>query len=78
MINQTMNTRRRQAELVMPACDTTVAAATRALPLAGGVSVPAAAVASFDGTAVSGYGHTTDDTVIKGAFPGASAWSPPI
>jgi hypothetical protein len=49
----------------------------------GVVSLPAAGaiapVTGIQGTAVCGYRLTTDAAVaVKGAFPGTSAWSPPI
>ena len=58
-------------------------ASVRALPISTGVvSLPAAgAIASVtgnQGTAVCGYRLTTDAVAVKGAFPGTSAWSPPI
>ncbi|HET6624759.1 MAG TPA: hypothetical protein VFG63_00080 [Nocardioidaceae bacterium] len=67
-----------QAGFAMPVCGSGLVAAVRALPM--GVS-PAAADrkrSSIDATTVSGYGHVTDVAVLKGAFPGTSAWSPPI
>jgi hypothetical protein len=64
----------------MPESIRPCAAAVRALP---GTTVPAAgpmtAVVTSDvqGTAVRGYLRGTD-VVLTGAFPGTSAWSPPI
>ena len=60
-------------------------ASVRALPMTTGVvSLPAAgaivlagADQGIQGTTVCGYRHVTD-VVVKGAFPGTSAWSPPI
>jgi len=45
----------------------------------GGVTAGSRTVeASIQGTAVCGYGHINDAVaVLKGAFPGTSAWSPP-
>ncbi len=39
-----------------------------------------ASVCTFrvNGTRVSAYAHGTDLAIVKGAFPGTSAWSPPI
>ena len=56
------------------------AAAVRALPTVGGVSVNAAAWGkgrSADVAPVRAYALITD-AVVEGAFPGTSAWSPPI
>lgn len=57
-------------------------ASVRLLPATQGVvSVPAGAVRATgdQGTPVCGYSHITDLAVaVKGAFPGTSAWSPPI
>jgi hypothetical protein len=33
---------------------------------------------SVDATPVCGYRHIAVDAAVKGAFPGTSAWSPPI
>jgi hypothetical protein len=59
------------------------AAAVRALPTMGGVSVVAGAAGTerrIAGEAqVRVYtGTTTDFFVLDGTFPGTSAWSPPI
>lgn len=58
-------------------------ASVRVLPVSTGVvSLPAAGaiapVTGVEGTAVCGYRLTTDAVAVKGAFPGTSAWSPPI
>jgi hypothetical protein len=56
------------------------AAAVRALRPVGGVSVGAAADVkrrSADVAPVCGFTHITDG-VLEDAFPGTSAWSPPI
>ena len=61
-------------------------ASVRVLPMttgvvslpAGGAIVTAADVQGFQGTAVCGYRRLTDAVAVKGAFPGTSAWSPPI
>jgi hypothetical protein len=55
-------------------------ASLRAFPI---VSVPAAAAAGskcvfVDVVTVPAYGRITDEAVLKGTFPGTSAWSPPI
>lgn len=57
------------------------AAAVRALRPVGGVSVDAAADAkrrSANVAPVCGLTYITDGVVLEGAFPGTSAWSPPI
>ena len=58
-------------------------ASVHVLPMTTGVvSLPAAGaiapVTGIQGTAVCGYRLTTDAVAVKGAFPGTSAWSPPI
>ena len=60
-------------------------ASVRVLPMTTGVvSLPAGAIITaadeqgVQGTAVCGYRHLTDAVAVKGAFPGTSAWSPPI
>jgi len=70
-----------QAEFAMPVCGGGLVAAVRALPFSAGAAVSAAAADSkprIDTTFVSGYRHITDVAVLTGAFPGTSAWSPPI
>ncbi|MGH3333497.1 MAG: hypothetical protein ACRDPJ_19540 [Nocardioidaceae bacterium] len=68
-----------QAGFAMPVSGIAPVAATRALPAMGGVSVIAAGSKRFEATtAVCGYRHITDVVVLTGAFPGTSAWSPPI
>jgi hypothetical protein len=77
-INVTLS---QQAEFAMPVCGGGLVAAVRALPMSVGAPVSAAAADSkprFDTTTVSGYRHITDVVVLTGAFPGTSAWSPPI
>jgi hypothetical protein len=64
----------------MPETNRLCVAPVRALP---GTTVSAAgskaAVVAIDvqGTRVRNYGHMTD-VVLTGAFPGTTAWSPPI
>jgi hypothetical protein len=77
-INVTLS---QQAEFAMPVCGGGLVAAVRALPMSVGAPVSAATADSkprFDTTTVSGYRHITDVVVLTGAFPGTSAWSPPI
>jgi hypothetical protein len=81
MINFDM-TPSQQAEFVMPISGSGLVDAVRALPtpVTSGV-VSAAAAGSkpwVDTTVVCGYRHITDVAVATGAFPGISAWSPPI
>jgi hypothetical protein len=87
MFNTTM-TISRPAGFGMPASTQELTrdrvASVRVLPMTTGVvSLPAAGaiapVTGIQGTAVCGYRLTTDAAVVvKGAFPGTSAWSPPI
>lgn len=62
--------------------DAVPAAAVRTLPAMGGVSTVAAAAGTkrrfADVAQVCTYTHTTGVVVLEGAFPGTSAWSPPI
>lgn len=62
-----------QPAVGMPAC------ASAFHGFEGAVSAPATCAKRrlVDGTTVSAYRGTTDVLVIKGAFPGTSAWSPP-
>jgi hypothetical protein len=65
----------------MPASQRVRVASLRALPLMTGAVIPAAGqkCALIDPTSVAGYSRiVTDVAVVKGAFPGTSAWSPPI
>jgi hypothetical protein len=71
----------------MPVIDRDRAASVRLLPKSTGQLVSPAGLgsqdtsvqATFEGTAVCGYRHIADAVaVVKGAFPGTSAWSPPI
>ncbi len=55
------------------------------MPMSGGASTNlslGASATAVDATAVCGYRHGWTDVVadatVKGAFPGTSAWSPPI
>lgn len=68
-----------QAYFAMPISDRGRIASVRALPLTGVVFAAAGSKSVFvDATPVCGYGHITDVAVLKGTFPGTSAWSPPI
>jgi hypothetical protein len=71
---------RQQAEFGMPISGSGLVAAVRALPNMGGVSAREASWKRpfADTTPVCGYRHITDVAVLTGAFPGTSAWSPPI
>jgi hypothetical protein len=72
------------AGITMPASWTAAAsaAAVRTFPTQGGVSAVAAAAGTkrrlVDVAPVCTYTHITDAVAPKGAFPGTSAWSPPI
>ena len=85
MFNTPMTTSR-PAAFGMPASALEImrdrVASVRALPATQGVvSLPAGSVRAtgVQGTTVCGYSHITDLAVaVKGAFPGTSAWSPPI
>ena len=68
------------ADLGMPASGRVRMASLRALPTTGVLSAGAGQKCAFvDPTLVTGYRLVvTDVAVIKGAFPGPSAWSPPI
>ena len=72
-----------QAGFAMPISwpDAVSAAAVRTLPAMGGVPAHAAAAGkrrSADVAQVCVYTRITDVVVLEGAFPGTSAWSPPI
>lgn len=73
-----------QAGFTMPISwtDAASAAAVRTFPTMGGVSAHAAAAGtkrrSADVAPVCVYTRTADVVVLEGAFPGTSAWSPPI
>jgi len=57
------------------------AAAVRTLPLMGGVSagdVAGTKRRAADVAPVCGHTRITNGFVLDGAFPGTSAWSPPI
>ena len=69
------------AGLGMPASERVRIASLRALPMMTGALVPAAGqkCALIEATSVTSYRWTvTDVAIVKGAFPGISAWSPPI
>ena len=73
-----------QAGIAMPIAwtDGVSVAAVRTLPAMGGVSAHAAAAGtkgrSADVAPVCVYTRVADVFVLEGAFPGTSAWSPPI
>jgi hypothetical protein len=73
-----------QAGIGMPASwrEAVSAVAARTFPTMGGVSVEAAVAGTkrriADVAPVCTYAHITDVDVLEGAFPGTSAWSPPI
>jgi hypothetical protein len=68
----------------MPASVRERAASVRVLPTPGAVAAATAGLActpatGIQGTSVSGYRLDIDAVAVrKGAFPGTSAWSPPI
>jgi hypothetical protein len=74
----------KQAGIAMPISwtDAVSAAAVRTLPSMGGVSAGAALAGTkrrfADVASVCTYTHIADVVVLEGAFPGTSAWSPPI
>lgn len=76
-INMTLSP---QAEFTMPVTGGDLVAAVRALPTGWptGTTPASDMKRPFDTTPVSGYDHITDGAVVNGAFPGTSAWSPPI
>ncbi len=47
------------------------------MPISGRVR-QSAFLTAVDATAVCGYRNLAVDATVKGAFPGTSAWSPPI
>ena len=65
------------AGISMPTISRDRVLSVRALPVTTGVVSLAAGMQRVEGTRVCGYAHI-DDAVVKGAFPGTSAWSPPI
>ena len=74
-----------QADITMPIAwtDAVSVAAVRTLPAMGGVSAHAAAAStkrrSVGMASVCAYTpRIVDVVVLEGAFPGTSAWSPPI
>jgi hypothetical protein len=69
------------ADFGMPVSARVRVVSVRALPMTTGVvsAVAAGSKAVFvDATPVCGYRQITDGAVLEGAFPGTSAWSPPI
>lgn len=79
MVNTTM-TISQSAGTTMPMIARDRVASVRVLPVITGVVCrPAAGEQGIQGTAVRSYRHLTDAVaVVKGVFPGTSAWSPPI
>jgi hypothetical protein len=82
MINTTMQISQ-PAGFGMPMSPRDRVASVRVLPVSTGVvclpTVGAIAPATgIQGTAVRGYRLAIDAVAVKGAFPGTSAWSPPI
>jgi hypothetical protein len=76
----TIVTDTQHADFGMPVSGRVRVAAPRYLPMTTG-AVSAAAVqkcALVQGIAVSGDRFGTTDVVVTAAFPGISAWSPPI
>ena len=67
------------ADFGMPVISRVRVASLRAFPIAAVVPAAQDKCAFDDRTDVWGYGSVdTDVTVLTGAFPGTSAWSPPI
>ena len=48
------------------------------MPMSGRVRVTASVVTDVDATRVCGAYRVITAAVLKGVFPGTSAWSPPI
>ncbi len=67
-----------RTSLGMPSAARARVAALRGLPVTTGVAVVAQADTSALRQAVAVDGDVMTDAVVKGAFPGTSAWSPPI
>jgi hypothetical protein len=65
------------AGISMPTISRDRVLSVRALPVTTGVVSRAAGMQRVEGTRVCGYAHVDDVAVVKGAFPGTSAWSPP-
>ena len=79
MMNTIVNFRQ-QADLGMPASERVRVASLRALPTTGATtSASGQKCARIGSTSVTGYTPVaiSDLAVVKGAFPGTSAWSPP-
>jgi hypothetical protein len=68
------------ADFGMPVSGRGRIASVRALPMTSVVSAVAAGSKSalVSAMPVCRYSRTTDVAVLTGAFPGTSAWSPPI
>ncbi len=67
------------AGITMPMISRDRVMSVRALPVTTGVVALAAGTQRIEGTRVCADSHTADVVaVVKGAFPGTSAWSPPI
>jgi hypothetical protein len=69
-----------QAGLGMPSIERVRVSAPSSLPMmtAAAAQVSGQKCALIASTPVTGYRHIVTDVVVKGAFPGTSAWSPPI
>ena len=69
-----------QASFGMPMSGNARVAIVRALPTTGLALATAAGWkrGRVDATPVCGYRHITGVVAVKGAFPGTSAWSPPV
>ncbi len=68
-----------QAGFGMPMSWSAPVAIVRALPTSGAVLAAAGSKRGrVDATPVCGYRHITDAATVQGAFPGTSAWRPPI
>ncbi|HJR50222.1 MAG TPA: hypothetical protein VJ794_03895 [Gemmatimonadales bacterium] len=80
--NNTQVTMNPFAGFAMPASVRDRVASVRVLPTGAAAAATAGlrgTVTGIEGTTVCGYDHITDAVaVLKGAFPGTSAWSPPI
>jgi hypothetical protein len=76
----TIDNFRQQADFGMPASERVRVASLRALPMTTGATASASGhkCARMASTTVTAYTRViTDLAVVKGAFPGTSAWSPP-
>jgi len=74
-INMTLS---QQVDFAMPISGNGLVAAVRVLPMGASPAAADRKRFSIDTTPVCGYSLNTDVAVLTGAFPGTSAWSPPI